>query len=87
MQDYPLEQVKLRLSTVSELGDLVVTLSPCMSIIKGLAPSLNGLMPEVNNSMQDMSQSTGRCNVRIISRNDMITLVHLQKLIQIHLQF
>jgi division protein CdvB (Snf7/Vps24/ESCRT-III family) len=54
-----LEQVKLRLSTVSELGDLVVTLSPCMSIIKGLAPSLNGMMPEVNNSMQDMQEVLG----------------------------
>jgi division protein CdvB (Snf7/Vps24/ESCRT-III family) len=54
-----LEQVKLRLSTVSELGDVVVTLSPCMSIIKGLSPSLNGLMPEANASMQDLSQILG----------------------------
>jgi len=28
-----MEQIKLRLSTVSELGDIVVTLSPCMSLI------------------------------------------------------
>ncbi len=54
-----MEQVKLRLSTVSELGDVVVTLSPCMSIIKGLAPSLSGLMPEANASMQDLSQILG----------------------------
>jgi len=54
-----MEQVKLRLSTVSELGDVVVTLSPCMSIIKGLAPSLNGLIPEANASMQDLSQILG----------------------------
>ena len=33
-----MEHVKLRLRTVSELGDIVVTLSPCMSLIKGLAP-------------------------------------------------
>ncbi len=54
-----MEQVKLRLSTVSELGDVVVTLSPCMSIIKGLAPSLSGIMPEANSSMQDLSQVLG----------------------------
>ena len=54
-----MEQVKLRLDTVSELGDIVVTLSPCMSIIKGLAPSLNGIMPEANASMQDLSQILG----------------------------
>ena len=31
-----MEQIQIRLNTVSELGDIVVTLSPCMSIIKGL---------------------------------------------------
>ena len=54
-----LEQVKLRLDTVSELGDVVVTLSPCMSIIKGLSPSLSGIMPGANASMQNLSQILG----------------------------
>lgn len=54
-----MEQVKLRLDTVSELGDVVVTLSPCMSIIKGLSPSLNGIMPEANASMEDLSEILG----------------------------
>jgi division protein CdvB (Snf7/Vps24/ESCRT-III family) len=54
-----MEQVKLRLDTVSELGDIVVTLSPCMSIIKGLAPSISGIMPEANASMQDLSSILG----------------------------
>ena len=49
-----MEQMKLRLSTVSELGDIVVTLSPCMSLIKGLAPSISGLFPQINTSMQDL---------------------------------
>ena len=54
-----MEQVKLRLDTVSGLGDIVVTLSPCMSIIKGLAPSISGIMPEANASMQDLSSILG----------------------------
>ena len=54
-----MEQIQLRLNTVSELGDVVVTLSPCMSIIKGLSPSLSGIMPEANASMQDLSQILG----------------------------
>jgi len=54
-----MEQIKLRLDTVSELGDVIVTLSPCMSIIRGLAPSLRGIMPETNASMQDLSQILG----------------------------
>ncbi len=54
-----MEQINLRLSTISELGDVVVTLSPCMAIIKGLAPSLKGIMPEATASMQDLSQILG----------------------------
>jgi division protein CdvB (Snf7/Vps24/ESCRT-III family) len=54
-----MEQVQLRLSTVSELGDVVVTLSPAMSLIKGLSSSLSGVMPEANASMQDLSQILG----------------------------
>jgi len=54
-----MEQIKIRLDTVSELGDVIVTLSPCMSIIRGLAPSLRGIMPEANASMQDLSQILG----------------------------
>ncbi|MCH7560840.1 MAG: hypothetical protein IIC67_05655 [Thaumarchaeota archaeon] len=54
-----MEQIKLRLDTVSDLGDVIVTLSPCMSIIRGLAPSLKGIMPEANASMQDLSQILG----------------------------
>ena len=54
-----MEQIKLRLGTVSELGDIVVTLSPCMSLIKGLAPSISGLMPEMHSSMQDLTNMFG----------------------------
>ncbi|HET8720236.1 MAG TPA: hypothetical protein VFM64_04500 [Candidatus Nitrosotenuis sp.] len=54
-----LEQIQLRLNTVSELGDIVVTLSPCMSVIKGLGSSLTGIMPEATSSMQNLSQILG----------------------------
>ena len=50
-----MEQIKERLGTVSELGDIVVTLSPCMSLIKGLAPSISTLMPQMHTSMEDLS--------------------------------
>ena len=49
-----MEQIKLRIGTVSELGDIVVTLSPCMSLIKGLTPSISGLFPQINAAMQDL---------------------------------
>jgi division protein CdvB (Snf7/Vps24/ESCRT-III family) len=54
-----MEQVQLRLNTVSELGDVVVTLSPCMSLIKGLSTSLGDMMPNAAASMQDLSTMLG----------------------------
>ena len=35
-----LEQIHLRLNTITELGDVVVTLSPAMSVIKGIQGKL-----------------------------------------------
>ena len=70
-----MEQIQLRLNTVSELGDVVVTLSPCMSIIKGLGPSLNGLMPQANASMQDLSHILGDLmSESSVGSNDMMNV-------------
>ena len=54
-----MEQIQLRLNTVSELGDIVVTLSPCMSVIRDLGPSISGMMPDAASSMQDLSGLMG----------------------------
>jgi len=37
----------------------MVTLSPCMSLIKGLAPAISSFMPGINTSMQDISNMLG----------------------------
>jgi len=50
-----MQQVELRLSTVADLGDVVVTLSPCMSLMKGIIPTINNIMPSAASSMQDVS--------------------------------
>ncbi|MEO9309280.1 MAG: hypothetical protein ABI337_03195 [Nitrososphaera sp.] len=69
-----LEQIQLRLNTVSELGDIVVTLSPCMSVINGLSNSLRGIMPEATSSMQNLSQILGDVlNGSSMSNTDLIT--------------
>lgn len=54
-----MEQVRLRLNTVSELGDVVVTLSPCMSLVRGLSSAIGGMMPEASSSMQDLQSIVG----------------------------
>lgn len=52
-----MDQVKTRLSTVSEFGDIVVTLSPCMSMIKGISDSVGGIMPGANDSIDEFTKT------------------------------
>src|SRR5919201_5258290 len=54
-----LEQIQLRLNTITELGDVVVTLSPAMSVIKGLQGGLAGMIPEADQSFGQISELLG----------------------------
>jgi division protein CdvB (Snf7/Vps24/ESCRT-III family) len=50
-----MEQIQLRLNTITELGDVVVTLSPAMSVIKGIQGGLTSMMPEADQSLGQIS--------------------------------
>jgi division protein CdvB (Snf7/Vps24/ESCRT-III family) len=54
-----LEQIQLRLNTMTELGDVVVTLSPAMSVIKGIQGGLSSMMPEADQSLGQISDLLG----------------------------
>jgi division protein CdvB (Snf7/Vps24/ESCRT-III family) len=54
-----LEQIHLRLNTITELGDVVVTLSPAMSVIKGIQNGLTSMMPEADQSLSQISDLLG----------------------------
>jgi len=54
-----LEQIHLRLNTITELGDVVVTLSPAMSVIKGIQNGLTLMMPEADHSLTQISDLLG----------------------------
>lgn len=54
-----LEQIRIRLDTISEMGDIVVTLAPCMAVIKDVGASIGGLVPEANSSIGDLSRILG----------------------------
>ncbi len=71
-----MEHIKLRLNTVSELGDIVVTLSPCMSLIKGLAPSISTLMPQMHSSMENLTSTLGDMITDSSLSNESMTLTH-----------
>jgi division protein CdvB (Snf7/Vps24/ESCRT-III family) len=50
-----LEQIVLRLSTVTELGDIVTTLTPAMSVIRSVKQGLVGVLPEAESEMGEIS--------------------------------
>jgi len=49
-----LEQVSLRLSTVHEMGDVMVALGPAITSIKGLKPSIGKFIPDADNEINNM---------------------------------
>src|ERR671918_2258138 len=53
------EQIQLRLSTMTELGDVVVTLSPAMNAIKGIQGGLSSMMPQADQSFGQISDLLG----------------------------
>ena len=50
-----MEQIQLRLNTITELGDVVVTLNPAMSVIKNIHGGLSSMMPEADQSFGQIS--------------------------------
>ncbi len=51
-----LEQVELRLETVSELGDIFVNLIPVIGVVNELKSTLRGIMPEVSIELADLGE-------------------------------
>lgn len=50
-----LEQIMLRLNTVQELGDIVVTLTPAMGVIKNVKTGLVNVLPEAEHEIGEIS--------------------------------
>jgi division protein CdvB (Snf7/Vps24/ESCRT-III family) len=46
-----LEQVVLRLRTVSELGDVVSTLAPSVGVLRGIRSGMSSILPEAENEL------------------------------------
>jgi division protein CdvB (Snf7/Vps24/ESCRT-III family) len=50
-----LEQVVLRLNTITELGDIVATLAPATSIVRNVKQDIAGVMPDAEGEMGEVS--------------------------------
>jgi len=62
-----LEQVQLRLTTIHDLGDAMVSIGPAMSTMKGLKSSLGRFMPEADSELTSMTQTLSGLMVDSIS--------------------
>jgi division protein CdvB (Snf7/Vps24/ESCRT-III family) len=49
-----LDQVQLRLRTVTEFGDIVATLGPAISVLRSISTGLVGVLPEAENELGDI---------------------------------
>ncbi len=54
-----LEQIELRLSTVSDLGDTIVTIMPTMGLMRNLKSSLGKVMPGAQQEIGQMAEMLG----------------------------
>jgi division protein CdvB (Snf7/Vps24/ESCRT-III family) len=50
-----LDQVQLRLQTVTEFGDIVTTLGPAIGVLRSVRAGLVGVLPEAENELGDIS--------------------------------
>jgi division protein CdvB (Snf7/Vps24/ESCRT-III family) len=50
-----LDQVQLRLRTVTEFGDIVATLGPVIGVLRSVRVGLVGVLPEAENELGDIS--------------------------------
>jgi len=50
-----LDQVTLRIKTVTEFGDIVTTLGPCIGVLRSINVGLCGVLPEAENELGDIS--------------------------------
>jgi division protein CdvB (Snf7/Vps24/ESCRT-III family) len=46
-----LDQISLRIRTVTELGDVVATLGPCISVLRSVSTGLAGVLPEAESEL------------------------------------
>lgn len=50
-----IEQISLRIGTVKDIGDIVVTLAPAMSVIKNVKGSLSNVLPQADDEFNTIS--------------------------------
>ena len=53
------ERTQLRLSTVSTIGDAIVSMQPAVSTMKVIVPAMNKIIPQASNELESMGNMLG----------------------------
>jgi len=53
------ERTQLRLSTVSTIGDAIVTIQPAMHTMKAIVPAMNSVIPQASSELESMNNMLG----------------------------
>lgn len=51
-----MEQINLRMGTVQDFGDVVESITPIVSVIKGMKSSMTGILPEASSEMSKIGE-------------------------------
>ena len=51
-----LEQINLRMGTVRDFGDVVASITPIVSVVKGMKSSMTGVLPEASSEMSKIGE-------------------------------
>jgi division protein CdvB (Snf7/Vps24/ESCRT-III family) len=54
-----LEKVLLRLETIRDIGDLVVAMAPCISVVRAVKSSLAGILPDAEHELGELADVLG----------------------------
>jgi division protein CdvB (Snf7/Vps24/ESCRT-III family) len=66
-----LDQVALRIRTVSELGDVVAVLGPCIGVLRSVSTGLGGVLPEAEGELGDIGNMLSGLMLEAGSRGGM----------------
>ena len=53
------DRTQLRLSTMSTLGDAIVSMQPAVRTMKAVVPAMNGIMPQASQELESMGNMLG----------------------------
>ena len=65
-----LEKIKIRLTTVEDFGEAMIAMEPAASIVSSIKPSLDKMMPESDNELNEINGMLGELMTNTLGESD-----------------